>query len=329
MTDRIISITVNGTHFDVEPVYQDWTLARYLREVLKLTGTKQGCDNEGTCGLCKVIIDGKARQSCKMKMSRLDGTKIETIESLAMDGKIPHPLIQTVIQDGIFQCGYCAPGALMSAKALLDQNLSPTDEEISRAVSGTLCRCAGLNRIDRSIRRAAAILRGDQASTWTEEDTANEYMMLEKLTGKLVFTNDLSFDGMLYASALRANVPHGLVRKVDIAKAERMPGIVKVLTSKDVPGKNIFGVIDADQPIFCDEIVRYVGDTLALVVGETPEQVQAALDAIEAEIEPLPVISSIDEALAPDAPVLHPRLKQVYPDQPNVLKHFHVSKGRY
>ncbi len=327
MTDKIISITVNGTHFDVEPVYQDWTLARYLREVLKLTGTKQGCDNEGTCGLCKVIIDGKARQSCKMKMSRLDGTKIETIESLAMDGKIPHPLIQTVIQDGIFQCGYCAPGALMSAKALLDQNLLPTDEEISRAVSGTLCRCAGLNRIDRSIRRAAAILRGDQASTWTEEDTANEYMMLEKLTGKLVFTNDLSFDGMLYASALRANVPHGLVRKVDIAKAEKMPGIVKVLTSKDVPGKNIFGVIDADQPIFCDEIVRYVGDTLALVVGETPEQVQAALDAIEAEIEPLPVISSIDEALAPDAPVLHPRLKQVYPDKPNVLKHFHVSKG--
>ena len=115
----------------------------------------------------------------------------------------------------------------MSAKALLDQNLSPTDEEISRAISGTLCRCAGLNRMDLSIKQAAAILRGDEASTWTDEDTANEYMMLEKLTGKLVFTDDLSFEGMLYANALRANVPHGLVRKVDITKAEQMPGVVE------------------------------------------------------------------------------------------------------
>jgi len=327
MADKKISIAVNGMRFEVDPAHQDWTLARYLREVLKLTGTKQGCDNEGTCGLCKVIIDGKARQSCKMKMSKLEGAKIETIESLALFGKYPHPLIQTVIQDGIFQCGYCAPGALMSAKALLDQNLSPTDEEISRAISGTLCRCAGLNRMDLSIKRAAAILRGDEASIWTDEDTANEYMMLEKLTGKQIYTDDLSFEGMLYASALRANVPHGLVRKVDISNAEKLPGIVKILTSSDVPGKNIFGVIVQDQPIFCDKVVRYVGDTLALVVGETPEQVEAALNAIEVEIEPLPVISNTDEALAPDAPVLHPRLKNDYPDKPNVLKHFHVSKG--
>ena len=102
MADKNISIVVNGMHYEVKPAYQDWTLVRYLREILKLTGTKQGCDNEGTCGLCKVIIDGKARQSCKMKMSKLDGAKIETIESLALDGKMPHPLIQTVIQDGIF-----------------------------------------------------------------------------------------------------------------------------------------------------------------------------------------------------------------------------------
>jgi CO/xanthine dehydrogenase Mo-binding subunit len=181
--------------------------------------------------------------------------------------------------------------------------------------------------LDQSIKRAAAILRGDEESTWTREDTANEYFTLEKLTGKLLYTNDLQFQDVLYGKALRAKVPHGKVKKVDVCKAEKMPGVVKILTSKDIPGENIFGLITPDQEVFCDDVVRYVGDTLALVIGETEEQALDALDAIELEIEPLPVISTIAEALKKDAPVLHPYLKEVYPDMPNVLKHFHVAKG--
>ena len=326
MTDQI-TLTINGDVVHVEPAFLDWTLLRFLREKLGLTGTKQGCDNEGTCGLCKVIIDGRARISCSRKMSTLDGAVVETIESLQLKDTTPHPLLQTVIQDGIFQCGYCAPGALMSAKALLDENLNPTDQQIERAISGTLCRCVGLNRMDQSIKRAAAILRGDEMSTWTDEDTANEYLTLEKLTGKLLYTNDLSFKEMLYAKALRANVPHGKVKKVDFSAAEKMPGIVRILTEKDIPGENIFGAILEDQKVFCDDVVRYVGDTLALVVGETEEQVQAALDAIEVEIEPLPVISTISDALKPGAPVLHPNLIEERHYKPNILKHYHVAKG--
>lgn len=322
-----ISLTINGNVVQVDQAYFDWPLIKFLREKLGLTGTKQGCDSKGTCGLCKVIIDGKARISCVRKMSTLDGAVIETIENLTVKEETPHPLLQTVIQDGIFQCGYCAPGALLSAKALLDENLNPTDQEIKRAISGTLCRCVGLNRMDQSIKRAAAILRGDEESTWTAEDTANEYLTLDKLTGKLLYTNDLSFTDMLYAKALRAKVPHGKVKKVDVSTAEKMPGIVQILTSKDIPGENIFGAILRDQPVFCDEIVRYVGDTLALVIGETEEQVQKALDEIGVEIEPLPVVSTIDQALEEDAPILHSRLKEVFPETPNVLKHYHVSKG--
>ncbi len=322
-----MKITVNGTELQVADKFLDWPLVRFLREELNLTGTKQACDSEGTCGLCKVIIDGKARLSCRLRMSELADARVETIESLMVNGSAPHPLLQTVIQDGIFQCGYCAPGALLTAKALLDENPEPSDEQIARAMSGVLCRCAGLNRIDRSIKRAAAILRGEAASTWTEADTADEYMALEKLTGKLVYTDDLRFPDMAYAGARRADIPHGRVKKVDVTKAERMPGILRVLTSRDIPGRNAFGVIVADQPVFCDEIVRYVGDTLALVVGETPEQVQAAVEAIEVEIEPLPVIRNIADAMKPDAPVLHPRLKETYPDMPNVMKHFQASKG--
>jgi len=325
--EKEINIVVNGKDVRVGQKYFDWPLVKFLREGLRLTGTKQGCDSKGTCGLCKVIINGKARISCVGKMSRLDGAVIETIENLAIRDGIPHPLIQTVIEDGIFQCGFCASGAILSAKALLDETLNPSDEAIERAISGTLCRCAGLYRMNQSIKRAAAILKGELASTWTEEDTANEYMTIEKLTGQKIYTDDLRFEGMLVAKAVRANIPHGKVKKIDISEAEKMPGIVKVLTSKDIPGENIYGLVLLDQQVFCDNVVRYVGDTLALVIGESEEQVKAAVAAVKVEIEPLPVVATIEDALKADAPVLHPRLKDTYPDMPNVLKHFHVRKG--
>lgn len=322
-----IRIEVNGNEIEIEKEYSNWTLVHFLREKLHLTGTKQGCDSEGACGLCKVIINGKAKISCRDKLSNLNGATIETIESLALNGRPPHPLLQTVIQDGIFQCGYCAPGAIMSAKALLDENVNPSEKEIERTLSGVICRCAGLNRMDRSVLRAAAIIRGEEESIWTEEDTRDEYMNLEKLTGKLVYTDDLRFPGMLYAKVFRAKIPHGEVKKVDVSRAEKMAGIVRVLTSVDIPGENVYGVISPDQPVFCEDKVRYFGDPLALVVGESEEQVEAALEKIVVEIKPLPVINNISEALSPDAPVLHPYLKDIYPDMPNVMKHFHSSKG--
>ena len=325
-----INLKVNGEEVLVEPQHADWTLVRYLRDVLRLTGARQSCDSEGACGVCTIILDGRARRGCLTPMSKLDGAIVETIEALQIDrGEVPHPLLQTVIQDGIFQCGYCAPGAILAAKALLDSKPEPTDKEVMRAISPVICRCAGLNRMDQSVMRAAAIMRGDISSTWTLEDTANEISLLERLTGRLKFTDDLVFPDMLYARALRANVPHANVIRVDVARAEKMPGVARVLTAKDLPGKNIFGVISADQPIFCDQNnkIRYAGDSLALVVAETPEQVEAALQAIEVELEPLPVVSNVDEALAEGAPVVHERLMEINPESPNVLKVHSIRKG--
>jgi aldehyde oxidoreductase len=325
-----IKLEVNGQGIVVEPQHTDWTLVRYLRDVLRLTGARQSCDSEGACGVCTIILDGRARRSCLTPMSKLDGASVETIEALQIErGELPHPLLQTVIQDGIFQCGYCAPGAILAAKALLDSKSEPNEKEVMRAISPVICRCAGLNRMDHSVMRAAAIMRGDEPSTWTLDDTANEISLLERLTGKMKFTDDLVFPGMLYARALRANVPHANVIRVDATKAEKMPGVARVLTAKDLPGKNIFGVISADQPIFCDQNnkVRYVGDSLAVVVAETPEQVEAALQAIEVELEPLPVVSNVNEAIAEGAPVIHERLLESNPDSPNVLKVHSIRKG--
>lgn len=328
MSEQVIRLKVNGKEVSIPEQYGDWTLVQYLRQVAGLTGTKQSCDNEGTCGSCTVIINGHARRACLEKVSMLRGSEIETIESLAeMPEGIPHPLIQTVIQDGIFQCGYCAPGALMAAKALLAQNPAPSTDQIRRVLSPVACRCVGLNRMERSVERAAAILRGEVQSDWTAEDTQNEYRAIAKLTGQLKFTDDLSFPGMLYGVALRSPLPHARVIKVDVSKAEKMPGVVRVLTAKDVPGRNRYGLLVRDQPIFCDEVVRYVGDALALVVAETQEQARAAVKAIEVELDPLPVISDPEQALQPDAPVLHEYLRQQYPETPNVLRHHRVYKG--
>ncbi|MFN2304119.1 MAG: xanthine dehydrogenase family protein molybdopterin-binding subunit, partial [Anaerolineales bacterium] len=175
--------------------------------------------------------------------------------------------------------------------------------------------------------RAAAIIRGETQSTWSETDTANYYKIIEKLTGQLRYTDDLNFPDMLVAKAFRAQIPHGIVKKVDIALAQEMPGIVKIITAQDIPGENRFGLMIPDQEVFCEDVVRYVGDALALVVGEREDQVDEALKAIHVEIEPLPVVSSISDALMKDAPVLHPRLKAVNPELPNVLKHLHICKG--
>lgn len=329
MDNTSLVLWINGKPVTASGDKLNWTLVRFLRYAQGLTGVKQSCDNEGSCGACTVIINGQAKRACLEKVSRLADARITTIESLQeMPEGIPHPLLQTVIQDGIFQCGYCSSGALLAAKALLDKNLEPSQSEILKVLSPVVCRCAGLNRMDRSVSRAAAILRGDQSSTWTMEDTLNERDILEKLTGKLKYTDDLSFPTMLFGKAKRSPLPHATVKNVDISKAEKIPGVVKVLTAGDIPGINRFGLLVRDQPIFCDEEVRYVGDCLALVVAETIEAAQAGLDAIELDLIPLPVIRTPEEGLSPDAPVLHPYLHEQNPSEhPNVLKHHAIRKG--
>jgi CO/xanthine dehydrogenase Mo-binding subunit/aerobic-type carbon monoxide dehydrogenase small subunit (CoxS/CutS family) len=314
------TFTVNGRVVSAPPELE-WTLLRYLREALGLTGTKQACDNEGSCGACTVIINGQARRACLEPLTGLAGCRVETVESLR---GAPHPLLQTVIQDGIFQCGYCAPGALMAAKALLDRTLTPSEEEVIRALSPVVCRCSALCRMHRSVLRTAAILRGEAETGWTNEDARTEQAALAKLTGALQYTDDLLFTGLLYGQALRSPLPHARLLKLETTRAQAMPGVVRVLTAQDLPGENRFGLLVKDQPVLCavGESVRYTGDALALVIAATPEQATAALAAVEVELEPLPVITSPKEALAPQAPILHS-----YLSIPNILSHQPVRKG--
>ncbi|AKX97415.1 (2Fe-2S)-binding protein [Neomoorella thermoacetica] len=149
-------LKVNGREYQVEAP-ADITLLELLREYLGLTGTKEGC-GKGECGACTVLLDGQAVNSCLIPAAKAEGAEVLTIEGLASpDGKL-HPLQEAFITEGAVQCGFCTPGMILSAKALLDSNPRPGREEIKMALSGNLCRCTGYAKIIAAVEKAAAVM---------------------------------------------------------------------------------------------------------------------------------------------------------------------------
>lgn len=153
----VIVLKVNGENYRLI-VRPHESLLDVLREKLNLTGTKKGC-NEGDCGACTVIMDGRPVNSCLVLAVEADGSEIMTIEGLA-SGRQLHPLQEAFVTYGALQCGFCTPGMIMSAKALLDSNPEPTEDEIRKAISGNICRCTGYVKIVQAIREAAKAMEG-------------------------------------------------------------------------------------------------------------------------------------------------------------------------
>ena len=151
-----LNVTINGKFMSVE-VDPDIRLVDFLRDNLFLTGTKVGC-GKGECGACTVIMNGKAVTSCIIPVMRAEGAVIETIEGLAKGEKL-HPIQEEFIEKGAIQCGFCTPGMIMSAKALLDENDSPTSEEVQEALGGNICRCTGYVKIEEAVMSAAERMR--------------------------------------------------------------------------------------------------------------------------------------------------------------------------
>ena len=149
---HLINITINGVLYK-DYVSPDLTLLKYIREHLGLTGTKDGCNN-GNCGACTVLMDGKAVYSCLILVVHANDAHITTIEGLGTPDEL-HPLQKAFIEEGAVQCGFCTPGMIMATKALLDKNNHPSEEEIKVALSGNLCRCTGYEKNIRAIKKAA------------------------------------------------------------------------------------------------------------------------------------------------------------------------------
>ena len=152
MATHSINVTVNGAR-EYMGVPSNMTLLQMLRERLALTGTKNGCE-AGECGACTVLMNGEPVNSCLVLAAEADGAEIVTVEGLAHDDQLD-VVQQSFIEEGAVQCGFCTPGVLISARALLDRNPSPTEEEIREALVGNLCRCTGYTRIVRAVQQAA------------------------------------------------------------------------------------------------------------------------------------------------------------------------------
>jgi len=303
------------------------SLLAFLRDELGLTGAKDGC-SEGTCGACTVIVDGEAKRACVLKMKRLDGRSVETIESLA-DGDRLHPLQYAMVREGAIQCGFCTPGMVMAGKALLDKNPHPSLDEIKKALKHNLCRCTGYRPIIAAIQEAGCMVRegvkGVLASElWPTEDQVVGRGVarvdgVDKVTGRLKYSADLYVENMLHAKVLRAAHPHARLSGIDTSAAERAPGVVAVFTAKDIPGRNRFGIIRKDQPVLAEDRVRYLGEVVAAVYAESEAEAEAALHLIQVEYEPLPVIENPEQALAEGAPAIH--------EGGNLLCHVPIRKG--
>jgi carbon-monoxide dehydrogenase small subunit len=151
-----IVITINGREYELL-VADNETLAQILRgSQVNLTGTKQGCET-GDCGACTVIMDGKPVNSCLVLAVQANGREVTTIEGLVTDGEL-HPIQKAFMEEGAVQCGFCTPGMVLKAKALLDKNPYPTRQEIRRALTGNLCRCTGYFKIVNAVERASEMM---------------------------------------------------------------------------------------------------------------------------------------------------------------------------
>jgi CO/xanthine dehydrogenase Mo-binding subunit/aerobic-type carbon monoxide dehydrogenase small subunit (CoxS/CutS family) len=314
---RSIHLLVNGLPYKLDigsqpdEVKPSDTLAHTLRETLGLTGTKVGCDH-GACGACTVLMDGKPVLSCMMATVELDGRSITTIEGLKdpETGKLD-PLQQAFIDHTAFQCGFCTPGILMSAKALLNENPSPTEEEVKEGLSGNFCRCISHYQVVKAI--MAASKKGDGAIRKVEEgEQACPYRYIGKatprmdaveiVTGEAKFLTDIKLPGMLYGKVLRSPHAHALIKSIDKSKAEKVPGVKAVLTWEDLPPWK--GGTPRVTPVLGRK-VRFVGDAVALVAATSEETAAEALGLITVEYDVLPAVFEMGEALKPGAPQLY------------------------
>ncbi|MDL2217190.1 selenium-dependent xanthine dehydrogenase [Christensenellaceae bacterium OttesenSCG-928-M15] len=299
-------MNINGETHQLE---ESQKLLPYLRDTLKLTSVKDGC-SEGACGTCMVLVDGKPEKACVLKAARLDGKSIVTVEGFSKREKEVYSYAFTHV--GAVQCGFCTPGMLISAKGLIDQNPSPTRQDVKGAIKNNICRCTGYKKIEDAILLAAEYFRDgkiieESSFTGRAGESMHRVDAGEKALGTAVYTDDIHMDGMLYGAAKRSGYPRARLLNVRTEKAKALEGVEAVLTAADIPGTIKIGHVkkDWDVMIPVGEITRYLGDAVALVAARDRETLKAALELIEVEYEELPGIFSPAEGMKEGAPLIH------------------------
>ncbi|MDR0640055.1 MAG: selenium-dependent xanthine dehydrogenase [Spirochaetaceae bacterium] len=319
----MIELTVNGALVKGE---ESKKLIDFLREDLRLTATKNGC-GAGACGACTVLIDGKASRACIPALAKVAGKAVVTLEGLSDREKAVYAYV--FAEAGAVQCGFCIPGMVMSAKALLDANNAPDDGEIRKAIRSNICRCTGYVKIKDAIRLAADLFRDnapvpERRFTGQLGETFHRVDAAAKTLGTGMYTDDLHKEGMLYASALRAAYPRARILKIDTGEALSHPDCAAVFTAKDVPGNNKIGhlefISDYDVMIPEGDVTRFIGDAVALIVSRNKGSLDAIKALVKVDYEALEPVTSPQAAMAEGAPLIHAKER-------NILTHEHLVRG--
>ncbi len=303
----MFNIDINDTVYTVQ---EDMKLLDFLRDEAQITSLKNGC-GEGSCGACMLLMDGKAMRACLLTVAKVAGKKLITVEGLSERER--ETFVWAFAQAGAVQCGFCIPGMVISAKALLDKVPNPTPQEIKQSIRGNICRCTGYVKIEKGIMLAGQVLRGElQANAQSGAGIGTSIHRVdarEKVLGTGHYVDDMHVDQMLHAAVLRTQFPRALVKAIDISSARVYPGVEAVLTAEDIPGEHDHGHIFHDWPtlVSVGQETRYIGDALVLVAAQTKKQAREALALIKVDYEELEPILSPTEALAEHAYRIHPK----------------------
>lgn len=340
---RKMTLNINGADrmFICDP--EKDTLADVVRR-LGLTGTKVGCGT-GVCGSCSVILDGQVVRSCTKKISKIEEySEVLTIEGIGSPRSL-HPLQVAFMNHGGVQCGFCTPGFIVSAYALLEENSDPTREEVRDWFQKhrNICRCTGYKQIVDSVMLAAKVLRGECSidDIKVDQGKPGEYYgkpivrpaALAKVCGVCDYGDDIELkmpENVLHAVMVQPRVGfHAKINSIDTSEAEKMPGVYKVVTAKDVKGSNRICFFqfspralatERTHTLIAEDKIFNYGDCIAVVVADTKSHARAAADKVTMDYEKLPEYRTYLEAVMPDA-------IRVHDDHPNMWAFQPVIKG--
>ncbi len=319
-----VRFRLNGRDVSVEAHPEDSALD-LLRERCGLISPKDGCSPQGQCGCCLVLVDGHPRVTCAMKAEKVEGKALDTLEGLSAEER--DLWARSFVAAAGLQCGFCIPGIVMRAKAILEKNPSPSRKEIAKHLDVHLCRCTGYTKILDAIELAAKVKRGECTVPPLEEDghvgkSLARYQGLELAMGDRPYVDDLRLPDMLEGAVLQSAHARATIRAIDVSAAEAMPGVVAVVTAKDVPGQNRVGIFYEDWPPFIGVgmTTSMVGDVIAAVAAVDEHIARAAVKAIKVEYDVHEPVVSPTASLAEGAP-------RINPTHENKLGHSVIRRG--
>ena len=316
------------------------TLLDFIRKDKGLTSVKDGCSGQAACGACTVEINGKAVLSCVTKMNKLQGAEVFTPEGFPK--YVKDTIAKALVNEGGVQCGFCTPGFISRTKVLLQENPQPTVEEVRKAIKSHICRCTGYKKIENGILTAAEAIKKNKRleihkTSGKIGESEPKYQAYETAIGERKFVDDITLPNMFFGALKFSDYPKAKIIKIDFSEAEKLNGVKKVFTAKDIPGEKKVGLIIQDWSVMIGEgeTTHYIGDIIAGVVAETEEIARKATELIKVEYEVFKPVTDVFEAIEGE---------RVHPERPNnfdtvqfttgdaekaMKKAKYISKGRY